>query len=217
MRLPTNEETKKPEKIEKIIRTIKLITPKKLKILKQRKIRKSTSSSDTDESVVLSKRRKSRRVMKMDKLKTITKKTSISKASSVLEKSSPKIVRKSAKGRGRTRKKPSDESPSTPKQQGTDTSPISDKQSEESTNSKQSQSTENQTSNTTSSAVVSVNETVSWTRDEDKIILQVKRASTMDEDDVICEKIRERLQNRELPDIINRYTFLMDVLKKMQK
>lgn len=158
----------------------------------------------------------------MDKLKTITQKSSISKArKNKSEKSSPKIVRKSAKLRGRPSKKTSDESPSTPKQQETNASPISDKQSEETTKSNRSQSAENQTSNTTIAAVVSVNqaqcESVSWTRDEDKVILQVKRSLTTEEDDVICDKIKERLQNRQLPDIINRYTFLMDVLKKMQK
>ncbi|XP_058449807.1 uncharacterized protein LOC131429599 [Malaya genurostris] len=56
----------------------------------------------------------------------------------------------------------------------------------------------------------------SWTRDEDKIILEeIKNGfSTVDE---LVKRIEGKIENRQLSEIERRYEFLMEVLKKFQK
>lgn len=65
-------------------------------------------------------------------------------------------------------------------------------------------------------AVAPVLENKSWTREEDKIILEAIRSNSTDDTPMLIEKISEKLAARTSEEIQARHTFLMDVLSKLQ-
>lgn len=64
--------------------------------------------------------------------------------------------------------------------------------------------------------VAPVLENKSWTREEDKIILEAIRSNSNDDTSMLIEKISEKLTARTSQEIQERHTFLMDVLSKLQ-